>query len=96
MGAETFYDVSIGETAAEAFQRATEQAQYDRGHEGYTGTIAEKWSFVMINLPEGVDPEEYADKLINDEDPRIDDKWGPAGCFNLGDNKFFFFGWASS
>jgi len=28
--------------------------------------------------------------------PRIDSKWGPAGCIALGDNTYLFFGWASA
>ena len=63
---------------------------------GYTGTIAEKHNFNVIPLKEGLEPREYADKLIDDCDPRIDDKWGPAGCFDLGGGRYFFFGWASS
>jgi hypothetical protein len=26
----------------------------------------------------------------------VDDKWGPAGCIDLGDGRFAFLGWASS
>jgi hypothetical protein len=96
MGAEVFYTKSFGKTNQQAFKDAVEDAYYQFGHDGYTGSIAEKDSFVMINLPEGKDPEKYADELIDAEDPRIDDKWGPAGCFYLGKNEYFFFGWASS
>jgi hypothetical protein len=42
MGACDFYEVAQGKTAREAFQRAVEDAQYESGHGGYTGTIAEK------------------------------------------------------
>jgi hypothetical protein len=96
MGAEVFTTRARGRNAQEAFWEAVEQANYDHGHSGYTGTIAEKDSFVMIDLPEGEKPWRYADKLINDEDPRIDDKWGPAGCIKLDEEEYFFFGWASS
>lgn len=37
-----------------------------------------------------------AQKMVFDGDPRIDDKWGDAGCIDLGDGWFLFFGWASS
>lgn len=33
--------------------------------------------------------------LIGNRDPRIDDKWGPAGCIKLTNGKYYFFGWAS-
>lgn len=34
--------------------------------------------------------------LVEIGDPRIDDKWGAAGCIALGDGEWLFFGWASS
>jgi hypothetical protein len=96
MGAETFTTRAKGKTAKEAFNAAREEAQYEYGHGGYTGTIAEKSEFVMIPLPAGKKAEEYADELIEADDQRITSKWGPAGCFDLGNGTFLFFGWASS
>lgn len=96
MGAEVFYQQAKGKSAKEAFQSAVDQAHYDYGHAGYTGSIAEKDSFVMIDCPDDVDPISYADELITDCDDRIDDKWGPAGCFDLKNGVYLFFGWASS
>src|SRR3990167_2827661 len=80
MGAQQFYNSAKGATAAEAFKSAVEQAQYDHGHSGYSGTIAEKEDFTMIELPAGREPQDYADHLFDKGDQRIDDKWGPAGC----------------
>lgn len=88
MGAEEFNVISSGKNAQEAFNKAVEQAQYDYGHRGYTGTIAEKDSFIMIKP----DPGQTIDDLME----LVDDKWGPAGCIDLGDGKYRFFGWASS
>jgi hypothetical protein len=109
MGAETFSQLAYGRTAAEAFTAAQEQARYDYGHAGYTGTIAEKSSFQMANVPaERLAELQAADHPYYDydsQDPnweQFDDKWGPAGCINLGPkepgklHKFLFFGWASS
>jgi hypothetical protein len=101
MGANTFYTHSIGKTAKAAFIEAVRSARYDYGHAGYTGTIAEKNGFVIIPVPEDEDAEDYACRLIAKNDPRIDDKWGPAGCIdvgpsNNGEREFLFFGWASS
>src|SRR5262245_45172372 len=42
MGATTFQTISYGKSRAEAFQRAQEQARWEDGHGGYSGTIAEK------------------------------------------------------
>lgn len=105
MGATTFYQSAKGANAKEAFAAAREEAQYRFGHEGYTGTIAEKHSFVEITVPadfqhpKAITPMDratrYADYLIENDDPRIDDKWGPAGAINVGNGSWFFFGWAS-
>ena len=104
MGAETFKTVGHGATANEAFDAAVSQAQYDHGHAGYTGTIAEKDEFSVISDSDGTSPEEanaLADKLMDEQDERIDDKWGPAGAIRFeapGDMRqwWLFFGWASS
>lgn len=96
MGADVFHTKAKGNTARKAFETAVDEAFYRYGHDGYTGSIAEKGSFVMIPLPQGSDPFKYAEQLIDEYDKRIDDKWGPAGCFDLGNNEFYFFGWASS
>lgn len=91
-----------GASAEKAFAFATERARYDHGHSGYTGTIAEKHDYVLIPFSptdEAAAQHEamaLAQKLLNDGDPRIDDKWGPAGCIAVGNGEFIFFGWASS
>lgn len=102
MGATTFMKVGRGVTADGAFRELVSSAQHENGHGGYTGTIAEKSEFTMIRLPEPPDdktPAQWAaieaDRLIEEDDPRISDKWGPAGCFDLGDGSYLFFGWAS-
>lgn len=103
MGASEFITKSCGQTAKEAFSRAVEKARYDYGHAGYTGTIAEKNSFVVISVPHGENPRDFANKLLDSDDPRVDDKYGPAGCVELGpshkvekEKEYLFFGWASS
>lgn len=99
MGANTFENLAKAESAEAAFRYCVEEAQYDFGHAGYTGTIAEKDSFVLINEPKVNSVDEaraLANKLIDEGDERIDDKWGPAGCIPCGDNLYLFFGWASS
>lgn len=95
MGGTTFGCKARGKTAREAFQQARAKALYDHGHAGYTGTIAEKHAFTLIKVPSDTDPITYANDLMDDGDPRVDDKWGPAGCLDLGNGEFYFFGWAS-
>jgi hypothetical protein len=55
MGGEDFYAQGDGETAREAFDNTVQQAQYDHGHAGYTGTIAEKGEFVVFEVPKTAD-----------------------------------------
>lgn len=101
MGAEVFCVYSNGKTAKEAFDYAVENALHEYGHAGYTGTIAEKHKFVQITPPYDIASREqaieYAESLIDEDDRRIRDKWGPAGCIRVGDTDgWVFFGMASS
>jgi hypothetical protein len=98
-GATDFYCDSTGSSAKDAFQKAQEQARHMYGHEGYTGSIAEKDSFIMLTPDVDINDKKamnaWVDKTI-DSHPKISDKWGPAGCVALGSGKYFFFGLASS
>jgi hypothetical protein len=101
MGADCFVMTSKGKNAFDAFNNAKDEIEscYHisvRYPEGYSGTICEKQSFVMIEKPSDVklDDYDYAD-LIVDTDERIR-KWGPAGCIDKGNGEYIFFGWASS
>lgn len=101
MGSEQFSVFSDGVNVDEAFTKAVEKAQYDHGHEGYTGTIAEKDEFEVIILGSMTfeDAEDKAESLFRLRDDRIDDKWGPAGAIRVKDEDhdgWLFFGWASS
>lgn len=49
MGATEFsISQSASQSIEEAFRAAVRQAQYEYGHGGYTGTIAEKESYVLF------------------------------------------------
>lgn len=105
MGANTFYTEAEGASAQEAFSKAVDDAAWEHGNGGYTGTIAEKESFTLIEVPASYMPEAatpysrasaYAVELLNNGDKRVDDKWGPAGCIRYAKEKYLFFGWASS
>ena len=96
MGSECFSIIGHGDNAKDAFDEAKNEAQYDHGHSGYTGTIAEKDDFIIIKLPEGNTADDYSNELMGDDDPRIASKWGPAGCIEVSEGTFLFFGWASS
>ena len=93
MGASYFEDRATGTNAQEAFDRAKEQAFYDYGHAGYSGSIAEKDSFKVFELPVDQELDSYIQELRDDQ---VADKWGDAGCIDLGDSTYIFFGYASS
>jgi hypothetical protein len=84
MGAATFIEVGYGSDARKVFNSLVEDARYEYGSRGYTGTIAEKDSFKMAKhiLMSEKQAYEYAE---NNQDRY--DKWGPAGCIAFADKK---------
>jgi hypothetical protein len=97
MGATTFYTTVEGEPDAEAaFQLARREAQNEHRSRGYTGTIAEKDDYVILVVEEMTkqDAHLHAAELIDDDDDRVTDTWGPAGAIPIPDG-WLFFGWAS-
>jgi hypothetical protein len=107
MGGCTFSTFGRGKTARDAFEQTVAEARFTYGHGGYTGTIAEKTKFTLIPKPAEIRDiqdrkelcraaNEYARHLIDECDPRVDHTWGPAGCIDLGEGEYLFFGWASS
>lgn len=95
MGACDFYSRAKGKTPEEAFWRAVEEARWEYGNGGYSGTIAEKSEFQIITVPDGQSAASYASELLDEDDERISDKWGPAGCLKVKDGEYLFVGWAS-
>jgi hypothetical protein len=99
MGASTFEVYQQGADAQEAFTKAREQAAFEHGHSGYTGTLAEKYDFTIAR-PTTLTysgAQTVAAALVNTED--YWDKWGPAGALRVVDQDhdgWLFFGWASS
>lgn len=82
MGGTTFSTSAKGALINDAFRRARDEAQFESGHGGYTGTLAEKHDYVVIQhqpLPRKA-AEALATQLIDQDDDRIRDKWGPAGA----------------
>lgn len=80
MGDEYFYCMAESHTVAEAFEKARDAAFWEYGHAGYTGSIAEKDQFEVIQSTpvSETNAEWLAESLI--DDPRVADKWGPAGA----------------
>lgn len=79
MGASEFSNVVMGKTMDEAFRKAVDNARYDYGHAGYTGTIAEKHGFqrfTVPQLPEGISIFDIASLNVWDDEPSF---WRPPG-----------------
>lgn len=100
MGATEFYCYENGETASDAFRAAVQEARKAHGTEGYSGTIAEKTDYRVFTRKEVGDenPRDFAQRLVRSEDPRINEKRGPAGCLDVSDSDeprdWLFFGWS--
>ena len=97
--AKFFNDKKPAITAEQAFTELVQQAQYDYGHSGYTGTIAEKDSFKMVELPKEKNVYDFIEECLDNEDGFWNDKWGPAACIkeeHRDEIIYHFFGWASS
>jgi hypothetical protein len=110
MGAEIFYNRSKGTSARDAFKQEVENASYEDGHGGYTGTIAEKSGYTMSSKPKDIDADEWIEmvedidfddknqkhyKALKEDYNTYDDKWGDALCIPT-DDGFIFCGCASS
>ena len=111
MGATTFYEsIACKKTDhKKAFKYLVEASQYEYGHGGYSGTIAEKSGYSMSSKPKQIDPEEWIE-LLNDFDEDdtdqkhyyelesdfniYDDKWSDALCIETNIG-FIFCGSAS-
>ena len=91
MGATTFGVMSKGKDVQQAFDNAKEEAYYDHGHGGYTGTIAEKSGYKLLTVPKDKSLNEFIDSTIEDND-----KWDDAFCVEVGEDEFYFYGWAST
>jgi hypothetical protein len=48
MGGANFRNILVGKDLAKEYARAVDQAAWEYGHGGYTGTIAEKGAFVNL------------------------------------------------
>ena len=103
MGADTFLITAAGDTAQEAFRAAVTAAKRRHGNR-YTGSIAEKSRFIICLPPKGVEPESYAQKLLDRHvdihaqlvgDEAVLMKYGPCGAVRSAPGKWIFFGWAS-
>lgn len=114
MGATTFQtEIKVDKKTSDqdAFRDARSRAQNDHGHAGYTGTLAEKNSFVLLArvssqknalliCEEILHRNETGVTTYREEASAItDDKWGPAAALrypiDAKTDGVLFFGFAS-
>jgi hypothetical protein len=100
MGAAYFRVYYPGTDPRPSFNDAVSSAAYEYGHGGYTGTIAEKDSYVMRNGGKPVPKKEAKEFAYRDGEEN--DKWGPAYCIAVSDDAdpskivgHLFYGYAS-
>lgn len=80
MGGCDFMIRGSGKDAREAYRNLVEEARYESGNGGYTGTIAEKNGFKIVSS-EPLTMERArvkANAMMEDND-----KWGPAFCIPI-------------
>ena len=67
MGATEFAIDNFGKTVGEAYTKQVASDRYDFGHSGYTGTLAEKDGYVLINRPPRVRADRLKDIIFDAE-----------------------------
>ncbi len=82
MDACAFVVYQEGTDLQEAFRCAVEAARTEHGHSGYTDSIAEKTTVIVIEARPRPweEARTLAAELIDSGDPRVDDTRGPAGA----------------
>lgn len=90
-----FIQLGQGESVEVAFDSATHRARLAFGTNGFTGTLADKGSFILIRAPRGVEALGYAERLLKLKDPRICEMWSPAGAIFHGPGAWWFFGFSA-
>ncbi|MEV6840276.1 hypothetical protein AB0N07_13700 [Streptomyces sp. NPDC051172] len=82
MGSVDFYTTATGTDIEAAFNAAREQARWEYGASGFTGTIAEKDGVTLLDEPKRSEQDAVvrAKQLLDGDDPRVSAKYGPAGA----------------
>jgi hypothetical protein len=90
MGACNFETQAEGETAADAYNAAVRDAQFECGHNDYNGTISTTGGFKMFRTTIGPPTDVELEKGWN-----TSEKWGQCWCVERESGKFTFWGWAA-
>jgi hypothetical protein len=108
VSAAQFHVISEVADVGQAFAAEVAKAQFQYGHSGYTGTIAEKDGFEVFAKPAGYSVEEVIAALEEQRTSKLaellpadiwdayEDKWGSAIAMQDDDGRWHFFGYAAS
>lgn len=80
MSASFFSTMTRESDPDEAFEAACNQAFWAQSPGGYTGTIADKESYVIVQATPLCAKDAAVRALELQDAPRVEDKWGPAGA----------------
>lgn len=83
-----FFVRAHGKTMPAAFKDAINEAH--KG--GYGDALAAKGQFITVSVPPGKNPFEHAHDVLDDGNHMVCDPNEPAGCIDLGENDYLFFG----
>lgn len=72
------------------FRAIVDQAAWDHGHGGYTGTFAEKHELLIQR------GDDWTLETAREHCSEHNDKWGPAFAYHLADGRWYIGGWCSS
>lgn len=75
MGADFFETTATGRNSREAFRQAREDAGYESGHGGYSGTIYEKHDYVLFTLPPRLTAKRLVSLVCEVEYEGVADNW---------------------
>jgi transcription elongation factor Elf1 len=97
MGATQFVCTGKGVNVASAFVDAKKQVMAENDSKHSPGTITEKTKYKVIECnTDDTSIETEIDALLSDVYSWIQDKWGPAGAIQIGEEEWVFFGYADN
>ena len=95
MNLQPFIQLVTGQSPDGAFDAGTHAARLAFGNGGFTGTLADKGSYIVIRCPKIYEPKAYAEYLIDSQDQRIAEMWSPAGLILQGPGAWWCFGFSA-
>lgn len=96
MGASEFRNTIKSTSASAAYKSLVKDATDEYGSDPYNGTISTTSGFIEVFPNAGESVDSCIERMLGDDGARLGiEKYEKAGCINLANGKFVFFGWAS-